>query len=391
VQDKLLSFICVKNNVSYILFDANFTILETFNTEGERGIDIRDVLYELVGFEDLILSKEKIEIPMILRKEHYYDLFIEPFCDNNNCFIAYMQQRSLETQNYANLLQKINKKTLLYDTSDAKKEGEYFNEINKRLITLHVNLDGRITRINDAASHFFNLEASAMKGKHFSEFFIPQSTEANQKHTIFTAKDSFGERRFFHADVIALKNTKEEIEENIILLQDISYLKSIEKKLQYAQEHDTLTNLPNRHFLLKEIDRRLLNSSTVTVALLDLVGFSKINEEYGSHAGDMYIKHFVDIIQSIIEPKDLLARLFADHFVILFEENKHQNYITVLLQKIEDSLKQKPLLYTQEDTISTTVITTISKIPEDANSAKDLLESLEKKLSKIKITHQLSL
>jgi len=53
------------------------------------------------------------------------------------------------------VLKKINKTTLVYELSDEKKQNSSYKEINKHLITLHVDLDGYITMVNEASLHFF--------------------------------------------------------------------------------------------------------------------------------------------------------------------------------------------------------------------------------------------
>ncbi|MEO1937578.1 MAG: sensor domain-containing diguanylate cyclase [Sulfurimonas sp.] len=382
MQEKLLSFICQKSQISYILFDEDFHITKTFLNESKIGSDIRETLWEIVGFEEDILREQKLEIPMILRENEYYDLFVEPFSNKEKkLFIAYMQQKSKDTHSYANVLKEINKKTLIFDTSDEKKESRYYQEINKRLLTLHVNSEGKITKVNDAVTYFFNTQNSALQGVHFSKLFTPQSSKKEAKSNIFVAKNSFGKEIFFHADIIPLKNRENKIVENIIIAQDVSYLKEIEKELQYAQEHDTLTGLPNRHYLLRAIEHR----EKPTIALLDIVSFHKVNEEYGAHAGDMLLKHTTSLLQSLLEPQDTLTRLFGDTFVILFESEKNRTYIDALVNKIKEAMHKNPLYYTQEDIITATLTIVVVETNDEPISAKELLKNGEKALQREKL------
>jgi len=391
MQDKLLQLICMKNNISYILFDTSFHVLESYNSSIEKGSDIREYLYELVGMEEQILQEEKFSIPMIVKEQNYYDLSIEPFVRDENSqektFIAYLQEKSKDTIEYANVLKEINKKTLIYDTSDAKKEGKSFAEINRHLITLHVDLNGIITLANDAATHFFNLEKSAIKGKHFSHFFTPQKSQTNRSK-IFIAKNASDKEIFFHADIIPLTNSHGTVIENIIIAQDVTYLKEVKKELEYAQEHDTLTGLPNRHHLLKAIDQRLVQQLDASIALIDIQGFSSINEEYGSHAADMLLKHITQLLTTLLDRDDLLTRLQSDNFVILFEANKNRDYITRILEKIEEHLEKNPLFYTQEDIIHPRIYHVLLQAPKDAQKAHELLELAQKTMQKKKIAQK---
>jgi diguanylate cyclase (GGDEF)-like protein len=386
MHNNLLGLICSKNNISYIVFDDDFRIIELHNVSARSGSDIREYLFEIIGLEDLILSQESVEIPMIKKGETYYDLSISPFfkSDDMTLFIAYMQERSKQTAEYAHVVKEINKKTLIYETGDEKKAGKYYKEINKRLLTLHVDLDGIITVANDAASHFFNLEKENIQGRHFSEFFIPQKSKTKNS-SIFVAKNSLDKEIFFHADIIPLLDARNKIYENIIIAQDVSYLKEVEKELEYAQQHDTLTGVPNRHFLLKEIDKRIQKGANAPVALLDLRSFSLINEEYGAHAADMYLKYFTSVIKELIDPKDRVTRLYGDTFAILFEAEKNKNYIASILHKLSLELKSKPLYYTKEDAISTDFYFYVASATDDAKDAKELLELLKKEIQRKKI------
>jgi len=383
----LLELICSKNSISYILFDTAFEVVESFNVSVKKQSDIREYLFEIVGLEESILGGQKIEIPMIVKNQHYYDLSIEPFNEQKNIFIAYMQAKSKETIEYANVLKEINKKTLIFDTSDEKKEGKSFAQINQHLITLHVDLDGIITLVNDAALHFFNLEKSEMKGKHFSTFFTPQSTQKS-KSKIFLATNSFGKEIFFHTDFIPLTNTQGRVVENIIIAQDVSYLKEVKEELEYAQEHDTLTGLPNRHYLLNAIDERLQENKEATIVLFDIIDFSKINEEYGSHAADMLLKHITEIITTTLDANDTLTRFVHDKFVILFESDKNRAYIDALLKKVMEAITKRPLLYTHDDHIAPSLLYVLHQAPKDAQNAAKLLEVAKKSMDKKKIAYR---
>lgn len=382
----LLNFICKKNNISYIIFDDQFIVQQAFNAKIAIKSDIKEYLWEIVGMEDLILLGESFEIPMISRDAKYFDLSIEPYQENKekNLFIAYLQQKSKETSEYADVIKAINKKTLIYDTSDEKKEGKYIHEINKRLITLHVDLEGKIRSINDTGTHFFNKDKDQINGKHFSEYFTPQKSKNKLQSTIFSAKDSMQNILFFHADIIPLKNKEGEIFENIIIAQDITYLKEVEKELQYAQEHDTLTGIGNRHFILKSLNTKIDKYPSTTIGVFDIDNFSAINEDYGSHAGDMVLKYFCEILEKIIDSSDILGRFYADKFVIIFDPTKNEDYIKTLLQKIELDINSKPLKYSEEDTIYFHISSIALSYPQDATSSKELIELALKKIKRKK-------
>ncbi len=396
MQQNLLHLLCKKNNISYIIFDKKFQVVEAHHIEIIIGSDIRDFLWELIGLEESILeiyaTKTPIEVPMVLKDTSYYDLELDTFLSdkNENYFIAYMQKKSKQTNQYANVIKEINKKTLIYDTSQEKKDGLYFKQISKRLITFHVDLDGIITQVNDVCTHFFNIEKEKMLGKHFSYFFHTQKSQLNQQSNIFSATNSLGKNIFFHADIIPIANNAKKIIENIIIAQDITYLKQIEKELKYASEHDTLTGLANRNHLLVSLDKYLNDKKNIHLCIVDIDNFSVINEEYGSHAGDMLLKHLTSILKTIIDPKDSLFRVHKDTFAILFEAEKNKSYIEDLVEKLTENFASNPFVYSQEDSISFSCSILMLWNKDELRTSKEILNLSQKEMQKLKIDKKLS-
>jgi len=390
MRTNLLELLCKKSAISYIIFDSSFHIIEAKNVDVQKESDIRDFLWEIIGMEEPILALRKhntpIEIPMIFRKNCYYDLEIDTFHDTNkrHYFIAYMQKKSHSTKEYANVLREINKKTLIYDLSDEKKDSAYFKEINKHLITFHIDLDGFVLRVNDAALHFFNLEREAFLRQHFSEFFQLQKAQNNNSN-IFLAKNSLNEDIFFHTEIIPVTDMQGKIKENIIVAQDITHLKKIKKDLEYAQEHDALTGLANRHAFLKRVDALIEKKKNFSLSFIDIDNFSKINEEYGAHAGDMLLKHLTELLLTFLDPQDLLLRLHKDSFVIIFDPQKTKEYIQKLDQSLRSLSLDTPLYYNSEDIIHFNYTTLLLHFPDDANNAQEFLQNAQKILKRKKI------
>jgi diguanylate cyclase (GGDEF)-like protein len=393
MHKNLLGLLCQKSHLSYTVFDDTFCVIETNSDFITLQSDIRDFLWEIVGMEESILSlkttEQNLEIPMINRHESYYDLTIEVFDKSNEkiLFIALLQERSSHTQAYADALKEINKKTLIYDTSDAKKEQQNYAQINKYLITFHVDLDGIISSVNDACTHFFNLDKDKIIGEHFSKFFHPKKAELDEDTDIFITKNSLGKTVFFHANIIPIMNTHNKITHNIIIAQDVSYLKRITEVVDFTAQHDTLTGIANRHYLLKQIDKLIKKEETsFYLAYLDIIAFSKINEEYGAHAGDMLLKHLTNLVKNTMEEEDLLVRIHGDTFAILFGSAKSQSYIEELVELLQQNIAESPLVYTPSDNIHFALNTLLLNYPKDFTNSKELLDALEQKMQRKKLT-----
>ena len=391
MQATLLKLLCQKNNLTYIVFDTNFLVKETNIENLQLSCNIFEYLWELVGLEDEILAltttQETLNIPMVLRNDLHYDLEISSFknISDTPLLIAILQQKSSYSQEYAEVLKQINKKTLVYELSDEKKQNNSLQEINKHLITFHVDLDGHITMVNEAALYFFNLEKSEMIGNHFSTYLHPQKSKRNTSN-IFISQNTAGKNIFFYADIIPLTNSEQKVYENIIVAQDITHLKKIKYELEFAQEHDTLTGLGNRHCFLKMLDKKIEKDEEFFICFIDVDRFHLINEEYGAHAADMLLKHISTLLLDFIEADDVVMRLHADCFVILFETGKNTKYIEAVVQKLHTLFIENPLHYNNEDIIHFSCSDILLGYPHDIKESKEVLHLAQKLLQRKKIS-----
>ena len=87
---------------------------------------------------------------------------------------------------------------------------------------------------------------------------------------------------------------------------------------------DGLTQLPNRTWLLHRVPRLFdavrADGGTLTLALIDLDHFKRVNAEIGHHAGDRALRHVVSVLQQMAEPGEWLVRLGGEEFVLLLRK-----------------------------------------------------------------------
>ena len=93
------------------------------------------------------------------------------------------------------------------------------------------------------------------------------------------------------------------------------------QRLVEMSGNDGLTGLPNRAWLLQGMPRMFEtirnDGGSLTLALLDLDRFKRINDEVGHRAGDRAIRHFVAAVSEILQEKERLVRIGGQEFVVL--------------------------------------------------------------------------
>ena len=107
-------------------------------------------------------------------------------------------------------------------------------------------------------------------------------------------------------------------------ISDITSEKASQEKIQELIFFDSLTKLPNRQYIqdriVRTINESIRNKTHSGLMYLDLDNFKNINDTYGHNVGDVLLKAFGARIQNAIRPKDVVARIGGDEYLILFEE-----------------------------------------------------------------------
>ncbi|MDD2567076.1 MAG: diguanylate cyclase [Thiovulaceae bacterium] len=108
-------------------------------------------------------------------------------------------------------------------------------------------------------------------------------------------------------------------------------LKEQRDKLLFAASHDQLSGLYNRRHLTEEGGRKfshaLRHEDALSVIMVDIDHFKKINDTYGHQAGDNVIHAVATVLQTQKRNEDIAARYGGEEFVLVLEscslENSH--------------------------------------------------------------------
>lgn len=103
----------------------------------------------------------------------------------------------------------------------------------------------------------------------------------------------------------------------LLLLAKLLQMLSITKKLA---EYDGLSQLYNR-MTLEKLSNDIFQSSIgkdspISVAIIDIDHFKKLNDVYGHHVGDLGISHVASIIQNSVRKTDIVGRYGGEEFVV---------------------------------------------------------------------------
>ena len=119
---------------------------------------------------------------------------------------------------------------------------------------------------------------------------------------------------------------------------DITVLVEVEKGLIHDAMHDRLTGLPNRNFLMRQLDRASQRGQLFAVLFLDLDRFKIVNDSLGHAVGDELLRVVAQRLKSSVRQGDLVARLGGDEFVVLLNTLVDETAAEACAQRILDTL-----------------------------------------------------
>ncbi len=107
-------------------------------------------------------------------------------------------------------------------------------------------------------------------------------------------------------------------------LRQKRYADSLRDKVQQSIELalvDPLTGLNNRRFLENHLatmlDNAKMRRAPLSLMILDIDHFKRVNDTYGHDCGDEVLKAFADRMRGIIRGGDLLCRIGGEEFIIV--------------------------------------------------------------------------
>ena len=118
---------------------------------------------------------------------------------------------------------------------------------------------------------------------------------------------------------IELERKNLELEE--IVKERTRELSEANERLEKISTLDELTGLPNRRFVMGELERLIHQwkryQVTFSILFIDVDKFKSVNDIYGHEYGDQVLKWIAQFLNSHIRKTDIACRLGGDEFVII--------------------------------------------------------------------------
>ncbi|MGK0256562.1 MAG: diguanylate cyclase (GGDEF)-like protein/PAS domain S-box-containing protein [Arcobacteraceae bacterium] len=146
--------------------------------------------------------------------------------------------------------------------------------------------------------------------------------------------------------ILPILDENKEIVEYIGVRHNITETIKQKEKLDNLANTDSLTGLGSRYKLLQDIE----SSISPVIAVINIDGFSQINDFYGHKIGDDVLKQFSDNLSNLCLKKySSIYHLQGDEFVILDTNTKKYSFLKKITD-IHTRLNNINILINSEDT-----------------------------------------
>ena len=334
--------------------------LPSAHGQGVRhALTINEVLMQLL---------ERIELPEELGEE------VEQ--------IQHQLESDVSDDEWPDLLERISCliKTMREKAQEEKKSLETFlSQLTDQLSTLDHFISGLEDDHNESISNGVKLRESMDAHIHYMgqsvdsamELDVLKQTIRERLETITVHMDAFRvneEKR----DERAQQKIRE-LNEKIKVMEEDS--NELHKKIMHERERallDPLTGIKNRMAYNERIEQEHARwkryHAPLSMMVIDIDHFKKINDNFGHIAGDKVLRTVAQLLQKKIREADFLARYGGEEFVILMPDTPAKEALAVA-EKLRDAIEHCGFHY-QGEAVRVTISAGVAEFGDDDHPAR---------------------
>ena len=248
------------------------------------------------------------------------------------------------------------------------RETEYKLKLHMHLMPLAaIEYDNNfiITHWNKAAEKVFGFTKEEAVGRSPMDLIIPKDIMPEIKEILIKLRlgDKSGETsvnknitkdgRIITCDWsnTPIFNQFDELIGWLCLAKDITEEKEKQDKILYLSQHDPLTGLYNRGYMLEqlEVEKTRFNRSKkpFSVIIFDIDFFKSVNDNYGHEAGDNVLKTVSSIMIDTVRNTDFVGRWGGEEFLIILPFTDTDGAYK-LAEKVRKNIENERFIYNNQ-------------------------------------------
>ncbi len=206
---------------------------------------------------------------------------------------------------------------------------------------LTTDVDGRILFLNPVAEQLTGWSLADAQGRPHEEIFrildnqseaiLPSPVTRCLREQTITSLDEgavllsrHGERHEVQDSAAPVRTVDGRIIGAVLVFQNVTHARNLQRELSYNASHDALTGLYNRLKFEQELDAAWQQAQAGTtqhaLCFIDLDRFKVVNDSAGHAAGDLLLRELGTLLRDTVRGSDAVARIGGDEFALLLRD-----------------------------------------------------------------------
>jgi diguanylate cyclase (GGDEF)-like protein/PAS domain S-box-containing protein len=187
----------------------------------------------------------------------------------------------------------------------------------------------------------------------------------------------------FMRDITDAKKAKDALQQaNQQMEKQIHEIEKLQAILREQAIRDPLTQLHNRRYLDESIEHEfhyaVRHSLPLSIIMLDIDHFKRVNDTYGHYAGDACLISLAQLLQQSIRKSDIVCRYGGEEFLLLLPNSDARAAMT-LAEKIRHTFEGTVNVFNGQE-IRNTISLGIASFPEHGATYNEIIEKADKAL-----------
>ena len=168
--------------------------------------------------------------------------------------------------------------------------------------------------------------------------------------------------------------------DKVIYIGDITKYRALNEELTYMAYYDELSGLYNRNYFVRFLGEYVRNASEtnniVSVMIIDMDDFHKINDGFGIVVGDELVQQFGIFLKGLCRDNVIACHLHTDVFCIAIYAPDKKNCVDSIYKAIQKRVKD-PFRISGGLEVNITVSIGVAEYPEASTTALELINCAE--------------
>ena len=157
----------------------------------------------------------------------------------------------------------------------------------------------------------------------------------------------------------------------------------LQEGLQSLAFTDAMTGLANYRYLRAELEEEVKRAAryrhSLSLIMLDLDHFKRVNDHHGHPAGDLALRRFADVIRNSIRDADFPSRYGGEEFAILCVE-AGADEAAAIANRIRAAVESTDFQLPNGKRVDLTTSAGVASFPADGATDEELLRAADKAL-----------